>query len=190
MLQRASSRVLENVTAEDVEAIPGMWLPLKGKRTKQSSTCYGGVSSRAVDGDASSNYGKSSCTHTCYNRGHAWWEVDLGQTYMIETVRVTNRGDCCGARLRKFSIIADGTQCSQDLSTPQGGASEFQCSKPGRVLQLKSQITDPLTLCEVEVKADLPGPPGRKPRRSWSYYWSEIFQLACTVQSCGAACRG
>jgi len=36
-----------------------------------------------------------SCTRTD-NRVGSWWQVDIGATYEIRKVVITNRGDCCG----------------------------------------------------------------------------------------------
>ena len=75
----------------------------RGRGTRQSSTAYGGSSSRAVDGNRNSRWGGRSCTHT--NAQHnAWWRVDLGADYRVGTVKLTNRGDCCGNRLSNFDV--------------------------------------------------------------------------------------
>ena len=75
----------------------------RGKGTRQSSTAYRGSSSRAVDGNKNSQWGGRSCTHT-HSQPNAWWRVDLGADYRVGTVKLTNRGDCCGNRLRNFDI--------------------------------------------------------------------------------------
>ena len=48
------------------------------------------VCERAVDGDTSSDFADGSCTHTL-SEHHAWWAVDLGQSYFIDRVTVYNR---------------------------------------------------------------------------------------------------
>ena len=75
----------------------------RGKNTRQSSTGYGGLSSRAVDGNSNSQWRGRSCTHTNRQR-NAWWRVDLGADYKVGMVKLTNRGDCCGNRLSNFDI--------------------------------------------------------------------------------------
>ena len=75
----------------------------RGKNTRQSSTGWGGSSSRAVDGNRNSRYGGHSCTHT-HSQHNAWWRVDLGADYKVGMIKVTNRGDCCGNRLSNFDI--------------------------------------------------------------------------------------
>jgi len=67
----------------------------EGKETGQSSTGYGGDSSRAVDGIWNPDYGHNSCTHTNADNEPYWW-VDLGKEHSVSTVLLQNRADCCG----------------------------------------------------------------------------------------------
>lgn len=80
-----------------------------GKPTTQSSTAYGGISSRAVDGNASGNYDTGSVTHTD-SAGESWWMVDLEAAQRVSEVVIANRSDCCSERLHDFtvSVSADG----------------------------------------------------------------------------------
>ena len=66
------------------------------KPTFQSSNGFGGYSSLAVDGNTKTSYGDRSCTHTSQYNYDTWWMVDLQQVYRVSTVKITNRGDCCG----------------------------------------------------------------------------------------------
>ena len=65
------------------------------KPTRQSSTCYKGVSSRAVDGNTDTKYRfgneSGSCTYTCLET-NMWWMVDFGQTALVQSINITNRG--------------------------------------------------------------------------------------------------
>lgn len=73
--------------------------------TAQSSTYYGGVSERAVDGIDDGDYGNNYCTHTdVAGETNPWWRVDLGRGYVVSDVRIANRADCCGDRLSDFEI--------------------------------------------------------------------------------------
>ena len=80
----------------------------RGQNTRQSSTGWGGSSSRAVDGNRNSQWGGRSCTHT-HRQHNAWWRVDLGADYKVGMVKVTNRGDCCGNRLSNLDIRVGNT---------------------------------------------------------------------------------
>lgn len=74
------------------------------KPTSQSSTGFGGIPARAVDGNRNQHWGGRSCTHT--NIQHrAWWQVNLKNRYRIYRVQIFNRRDCCGERLSNFVIL-------------------------------------------------------------------------------------
>jgi len=75
-----------------------------GKTATQSSTCHGGVASRAVDGSIASSWNYGSVTHSCYNGAETWWEVDLGEEQHVTAIHVTNRYDCCWDRLNNFIV--------------------------------------------------------------------------------------
>jgi hypothetical protein len=70
-----------------------------GKTASQSTTCYGGVASRAVDGNAAASWGDKTSTHTCGNQAETWWKVDLESSFSVDSVHFTNRYDCCWDRL-------------------------------------------------------------------------------------------
>ena len=56
----------------------------------QSSEGWSGVCTRGIDGNDNSEWNGASCTHT-QSEYHAWWAVDLGQSYEISSVTITNR---------------------------------------------------------------------------------------------------
>jgi type IV pilus assembly protein PilY1 len=76
-----------------------------GKPTSQSSTDFGGVSSRAVDGNRDGIFNNNSVTHTT-TQYQPWWQVDLGTSSQISRIRIFNRTDCCEDRLANFYIFA------------------------------------------------------------------------------------
>jgi hypothetical protein len=69
----------------------------------QSSTGFGGVASRGIDGNTNPNYGGGSITHTNGEAG-GWWEVDLGAAYVLSRIVLWNRSDCCAHRLTNFRV--------------------------------------------------------------------------------------
>ena len=75
----------------------------KGKKTKQSTTGFGGPASRAVDGNTDGIFSKNSITHTLL-QADPWWEVDLGESLIINQLAIWNRTDCCSERLDEFAI--------------------------------------------------------------------------------------
>ena len=66
----------------------------EGQPTWQWDEGWGGVPSRAVDGDDNPQWGGASCSHTM-SHVNAWWAVDLGGFYEVTSIQVTNRADCC-----------------------------------------------------------------------------------------------
>ena len=66
----------------------------QGKPTLQNSIGWDGESDRAVDGDSNGRYWQGSCSHT--NVDEPWWSVDLGDSYEVTSVTISNREDCCG----------------------------------------------------------------------------------------------
>uniref|UniRef100_A0A3B4Z9Z0 Si:ch211-215k15.4 n=1 Tax=Stegastes partitus TaxID=144197 RepID=A0A3B4Z9Z0_9TELE len=106
-----------------------------------------------------------SCSHTAVGETNPWWRLDLRQTFVIISIKVTNRGDCCAERLDGAEILVgdsvpptDSTiRCATISHIAAGKTSTYQCdggSMVGRFVNVmipgKSKT---LTLCEVEVYA-------------------------------------
>merc|ERR1711935_335925 len=70
----------------------------KGKKATQSSTCYGGVAARAVDGNNSGVWKHNSVSHTCKTAMNTW-SVTLGLSVITKIV-IWNRTDCCAERIK------------------------------------------------------------------------------------------
>ena len=73
-----------------------------GKPTSQSSQFGIFDSNRAVDGNRNTVLDNGHCTHT-QEQSKPWWWVDLGTSYTIGTVRITNRA-VCWERLTNFDV--------------------------------------------------------------------------------------
>ena len=86
-----------------------------GRPTEQASTRYGGVSSRAVDGDLSVEWKKGACTYTKVQQ-NPWLEVKLDKEYVLGRIRLTNRGDCCGERLSNIEIRIGNVDRNPDVN--------------------------------------------------------------------------
>ena len=98
------------LTLAEVEVFSdGANVARKGKAS-QSSTGYGGVASRAIDGKTGGNFSDGGQTHTQEGTEDPWWQVDLGREVPIEKIIVWNRTDGnLGQRLEGFTIrILDG----------------------------------------------------------------------------------
>ena len=136
-----------------------------GKAASQSSTYGYADASLAVDGNIDSNYYNGSVSHTQTNT-NAWWEVDLGASYDISTLRLWNRKDGGVWRLENFYIfISDTPFESTNLSETfnqhgvtsffsedrAGSPSEYVINTTGRYVRIQLKYRDKLHMAEVEV---------------------------------------
>jgi len=135
------------------------------KNAIQSRTTNSGEASRAVDGNADSDFYHNSCTHTDVDLP-AWWAVDLGQETPVGRVRITNR-NANADRLSNFYIgltnvspwtsapsLARSSVCKFTVANPPAGSTtDFTCdtdTEPGRYLFVMLKNKEALTLCELE----------------------------------------
>ena len=137
-----------------------------GAAVDQSSVAYDGVPERAVDGNTNGRYFNSlSVTHTNHDQ-NAWWEADLGQSYLIDDIVIWNRTDCCQTRLSDFHVfVSDAPFVSHDLATTIGqagvtnifhaGAADeqntFAVGVTGRYVRVQLAGKNFLNMAEVEV---------------------------------------
>jgi hypothetical protein len=131
------------------------WLDLSGKVATQSSN-FGGLASRAIDGNTNTNYYTGTCTHTS-GESNPWWQVDLGSKQAVRAVKVTNRGDCCGERLSPFSIILDGIACASNVVIGQGETKQVACEGLGQVVRVEVSKWTWLTICEFQLATSVGG---------------------------------
>ncbi|WP_181902245.1 galactose-binding domain-containing protein [Thalassotalea euphylliae] len=75
-----------------------------GKSATQSSLRHGGVPSRGIDGNTDGNFHHGSVTHT-RTQFSPWYQLDLGSSHNINTIRLWNRSDCCVDRLANFYVL-------------------------------------------------------------------------------------
>ena len=128
------------------------------KPTSQSSTAYGGISSRAVDGNTNGYWSNSSVTHT-HSESNPTWSVHLMSQYAINQVKVYNRRDCCSNRLTGFKIIIwnglPGVQAwtyTQSENIPEAVTSiDIPNVRGDRVEIMVPRNSAVLSLAEVEV---------------------------------------
>ena len=138
----------------------------RGKETSQSSTIAGGVSSRAVDGNTSGQWGDGSVTHTG-GGGEEWLQIDLGNiSPFIQEIKLFNRQDCCGERLADFYVfvsdepfdsdsVADTLMQDNVFSFLHEGVAGYETAIPvsrtGRFIRVQMTGTNNLSLAEVQV---------------------------------------
>jgi hypothetical protein len=139
-----------------------------GKPATQSSTAWGGVAERAVDGDTNGSWSGGSVTHTAEDGSpEPWWQVDLGETVDIDEIAIWNRTDCCGSRLSDYYVLVadepfESEVLAETLEQP-GVTAFFEASTAGtpttiqasglagRFIRVQLTGTAPLSLAEVEI---------------------------------------
>ncbi|XP_046543544.1 uncharacterized protein LOC124253764 [Haliotis rubra] len=135
-----------------------------GKPTNQSTTWREFVPDYAVDGQTGQRLFVDKCTHTLDTGEYQpWWEVDLTADYMVDSLRITNRVDCCAQRLANFNVsvghVVGGHYqlCFFHQGKYGKTTKSISCSPNtvGRYLRIQLTGFERLTLCEVEVYGTL-----------------------------------
>jgi hypothetical protein len=156
---------------EDVSTVPGTSQNMaEGKPATQSSTYGGGAASRAVDGNTDGDYVNGSVTHTGENT-NAWWEVDLGNSYSIDSIEIWNRtgSDKFVQRLNDFYVfvsdvpfestdlmttLAQGGVWSRHITTAPDPSASLSVGAVGRYVRIQLTGTNYLNLAEAKVFAN------------------------------------
>lgn len=94
ILQLAEVQILETGSGTELQT---------SATARQSSTHEGGEAKKAIDGNAEQDFNKGSVSHTSEQKD-PWFVIDLGGVKDISTIKVFNRGDCCGDRLKDATI--------------------------------------------------------------------------------------
>uniref|UniRef100_A0A672Z4A5 Fucolectin tachylectin-4 pentraxin-1 domain-containing protein n=1 Tax=Sphaeramia orbicularis TaxID=375764 RepID=A0A672Z4A5_9TELE len=136
---------------------------LRGKATQSDRYEHMfGAAYNAIDGNRNSVFAADSCTHTD-EQTNPWWRVDLLDSYIITSIKITNRGDCCPERLNGVQIHVGNSLEDNGLRNPivgtiaaiAAGSTDtlsFTDHVEGRhVILVLPGINRFLTLCEVEV---------------------------------------
>ncbi|XP_049903888.1 uncharacterized protein LOC126392508 isoform X2 [Epinephelus moara] len=147
-------------------ACPSGNVALRGKATQ--STRFNGqeigfaAAYNAIDGNRDTNYLHGSCTATA-QQTNPWWRVDLLESYIVTSVVITNREDCCAERIHGAKIhignSLEGNGASNSLvgTIPAIAPGEtYTVTVSGHVEGRYVTVYLPgsdkiLTLCEVEV---------------------------------------
>jgi hypothetical protein len=136
-----------------------------GKPVTASSADFGGVPTRAVDGDTNGNFTNNSVSHSDQTP-QPWLQVDLGAVSTLSSVNVWNRTDCCPERLNDFWVFTSATPFDTTLTPQQqaaqpgvwsshrtGPAPQVTTVTPGvpaRYVMVQLNGTNYLSLAEVE----------------------------------------
>ena len=132
----------------------------------QSSTDWGGVAGRAIDGNTSGIWGNNSVTHTDLG-SESYLTIDLGSIRNIDNIKVWNRTDCCSDRLSNFHVfVSDSPFTGTTVAASQGQSGVFDhraagvapattditVNRTGRYVRVQLEATNQvLSLAEVEV---------------------------------------
>nr|AGT40149.1 fucose-binding lectin [Trachidermus fasciatus] len=150
LLETCSAYTYENV------ALRG-----KASQSNRYEHAFGGAYT-AIDGNRESNFHSGSCTHTD-EETNPWWRVDLLESYIVTSIIVINRGDCCDNRLNGAEIHVGNSLKDNGAANPVVGtiprtnsARPFTLTFTERVEGRYVTVRVPgsgkyLTLCEVEV---------------------------------------
>ena len=137
----------------------------KGKPATQSSTEGSAAASRAVDDNTNGDFQQNSVSATAV-QPQPYWQVDLGASAFLSSVRLWNRTDCCANQLGNFHVFVSdqpftGTTVAQsqaqsgvlDLASPgiAGVTTTLPVNRTGRYVRVQLEGSTNLRLAEVEV---------------------------------------
>lgn len=120
------------------------------------------LASNAIDGNRDPDFYHGSCTSTEV-QADPWWRLDLLDTYVVKSITITNRKDCCPERLDGAkvhignSLLNNGNSnplAAKISSIPAGRSLTFKWKKgiSGRYINVCLHGSNRiLTLCELEV---------------------------------------
>ena len=82
---------------------PGAW---KANRTINQLSDLNGLTKSRRRNKNNNLFTSVLHTHT-KDEAQPWWGVDLEESYDVATVRVLNRGDCCGMSFEFMVLVSD-----------------------------------------------------------------------------------
>ncbi|KAI9515416.1 hypothetical protein NQZ68_026150 [Dissostichus eleginoides] len=136
---------------------------LRGKASQSlRNQGHPGDADNAIDGNRDSNYLAGSCTAT-NAQTNPWWRVDLLESYIVTSIIITNRADCCAERLDGAEVhIGNSLQDNGAANPVVGVISHIPAGRSLKITFTKlvegRYVTVALlgsgrllTLCEVEV---------------------------------------
>ena len=171
------------------------------KTATQKSTYGSQVASRAIDGNTNGN-SWNLYTLTSYEL-QPWWQVDLGLSTNIQTVKVWPRTDCCPDQITwVYVFVSDQPFNANDTpqacidrgvwnyysATTMTTPTSIPVNLTARYVRVWTRWTNHLSLAEVEVLG--PAPPTNlalnKPATQSSTYGSQVASRAVDGDTGGA----
>ncbi|XP_034001582.1 fucolectin-4-like [Trematomus bernacchii] len=134
---------------------------LRGKATQSNRyEHFFGSAFSAIDGNRDNKFDSGSCTHTDVE-SNPWWRVDLLEPYIVTSVIISNRGDCCSEKLEGAQVHIGNSLVDNGARNPVVGrisrvealtTMTFTTRVEGRYVTVRIPGNGKvLTLCEVEV---------------------------------------
>ncbi|XP_034001797.1 fucolectin-4-like [Trematomus bernacchii] len=136
---------------------------MRGKATQSDRYDHAFSSaSNAIDGNRYNHFQSGSCTHTD-EESNPWWRVDLLEPYVVTSIIISNRGDCCQQRLRGAQVHIGNSLDNNGATNPVAGTISRIDSNNLETLTFTDRVEGRyvtvripgdgrvLTLCEVEV---------------------------------------
>lgn len=91
---------------------------LRGRATQAHSYEHAFSSaSNGIDGNKDSTFSAGSCTHT-NEQTNPWWRLDLLDPYIVTSIVITNRGDCCEFRINGLQIHIGNSLHENGVANP------------------------------------------------------------------------
>ena len=92
---------------------------LRGKATQGTQyEGHFGAAYKAIDGNRNSIFASGSCSHTA-PMTNPWWRVDLLESYIVTSVAITNRADCCAERINGAEVRIGNSLQDNGVSNPR-----------------------------------------------------------------------
>ncbi|XP_033958271.1 fucolectin-2-like [Pseudochaenichthys georgianus] len=134
---------------------------LRGKATQSDRYNHAfGSAFSAIDGNRDNHFLSGSCSQTD-KESNPWWRVDLLEPYVVTSVIISNRGDCCSERLLGAHIYIGNSLHNNGAANPVVGTIStiealytltFTDRAEGRYVTVHIPGEgNVLALCEVEV---------------------------------------
>ncbi|XP_073517862.1 fucolectin-like [Phyllobates terribilis] len=118
------------------------------------------LAKNAIDGNKDTDFSSGFCTHTNLEKD-PWWKLDLGQSYKISSVAITNRMDCglerlMGAEVRIGNSPDNNIPVCGTVTNVVSATMPFCCKgMEGRYVSVVIPgHSEYLSMCEVEVYSD------------------------------------
>lgn len=108
-----------------------------------------------------------------YAQAQPWWQIDLGESTLIDSIMLWNRTDCCADDLAGVHVLISDFPIETDdlqsavaadgvtdiaLEGPLGRSTEVVPARAGRYIRVQLEGGDPLALAEVEVYGEVVQP--------------------------------